>query len=1684
MLTNNTLDSSTIYESRAAKAARFHDVFHKEKKAFFADRPDFPISSVEGRESQSPTDLPLFDTSAQEIHRAESLPPHNIPSSRLPSSIFITGDHIPSAASSPTGAYADLSLDSDKGGEFTSSKNRRRFPSEAFESEQRGKSPRHRAIMGGAEDMPQRSSSPLKRPASELEPDVPLSSQKEDVDMVMVPDTQEDSEVAIAAPTAIRAVSMDMLRDESTKEDAAQSVTATENVQNIDPKTEIPPIDVQVATVTSLIRAARDGPLTEGDKTYLVSRKWLEKVTSNTSEARAKSKKVVEEKIGPVDNSNIIQQIIPQPGREDFVQLKHGIGEDLFELFPGDAWDMVLEWHDIMTGTKPIVRFAHNTNPDKGPNAIANVSYEYHPPIFHIHRVWSELGDKVDAATKSANPDAPVVVASRSMRMHDFLKLIKEIAGVPIKQKIRLWRVPRTLPAADPALSIANGAATPPSSRPGTPTVDTNATAPEVQDSWKKLLLGVADFTKVERDSGRMKIEFEDSTVNENYNGNLNLGQLGLGDDQAIVIDELVEGKDGFVSNTRASPNGKANGVGRKNNSSIIVSSQNNSGRNSPAPSSSYNLRSFNRKSKNGRTPGTVGLGNLGNTCYMNSALQCVRSVEELTKYFVHDVYKAELNSDNPLGHGGCVAKAYADLLKEIYKEPAPVSVQPRNFKNTVSRFATQFSGYGQQDSQEFIGFLLDGLQEDLSRVRKKPYIEKPDSTDEMIGNPEAIREMATKVWDITKQRDDSVIADLFTGMYKSTLVCPHCDKVSITFDPFNNMTLQLPIESIWTRIVNFFPLNDKPVSVVVETDKHASVGTLKRIISQKVGVPAERIFSCEVYEGKFYKWYLDHEVASEAIEGAKDIANFYELETTPTNLPKDSGNKHTGFGKNNSTDNENLPWDSPEAEKLLVPVFHRRPKRERFGKKPTSGSWELTLTPHFIVVNRNEARSEEAIKRKLLEKVSTFTTWPSINDEYDPSSASESIDPDLVVTTGSDADSSGDGKFVAQSLDGEDELVDVAMKDSNPVHESTEQSPGAPLKVFNSRRPKWIDPAEFLAPELQNLFEISYIVDAKGGIPTAWAVNLDSTRYPKISERNPQVHQINEDDTSNDYDAIDSTAGSISSKSSRESSDDTNGLAPSITRMTEDLESDDDALKPISPHRALPVRPAAPKSGARVGPKNKRRTRNMKTYSKKGKSVARKRHQSEAESEQDAPDDGPLIRLGEGIVVDWNEDAWETLFGSYNDSDNFRGRPTYENPPTLVDLALDSKRQARESRRKQGITLEDCLDEFGKEEILSEMDTWYCPRCKEHRRASKKFEIWRTPDILIMHLKRFSASGFQRNKLVDHVDFPIEGLDLSSRVIESQDGKEEIYDLIAVDDHYGGMGGGHYTAFAKNFSDQKWYEYNDSSVSETKNLNSMVTKNAYLLFYRRRSSEPLGGKALRDIVNSLDNASSDEEDSGEGRRLGENSSQHGSPSALTGVGAALRRPELGSEDGGARTTVNLQALEHAPLDNDDTQGDELFYDNPLYLPSYSDVQASTETDEAIDMSDQNNVAPNLHQQSWGFEAFNHNSPTFASGAASEAGEAGSLYGSDGIEHGSNPDQATKDERELEFNNAMVDEDYQESYIPDTDVEGPNPLDVMAVSNAVKQRNRAEQRNYEIPVDTPEDEEPATEIHVEEGEGV
>lgn len=186
------------------------------------------------------------------------------------------------------------------------------------------------------------------------------------------------------------------------------------------------------------------------------------------------------------------------------------------------------------------------------------------------------------------------------------------------------------------------------------------------------------------------------------------------------------------------------------------------------------------------------------------------------------------------------------------------------------------------------------------------------------------------------------------------------------------------------------------------------------------------------------------------------------------------------------------------------------------------------------------------------------------------------------------------------------------------------------------------------------------------------------------------------------------------------------------------------------------------------------------------------------------------LITPGEGIILDWNEESYDALFGATAGSgDSFRGSLIWPKVEKIPDPKLHAIREDRKERKKKGIPLDECLDEFSREEILSESNAWYCPQCKEHRRARKRFELWTAPDILIIHLKRFTAGRRYGGKLEDRINFPVTGLDMTGRVEAPEEGKSLIYDLVAVDDHHGGMGGGHYTACAKNFIDNQWYEYN-----------------------------------------------------------------------------------------------------------------------------------------------------------------------------------------------------------------------------------------------------------------------------------
>lgn len=540
-----------------------------------------------------------------------------------------------------------------------------------------------------------------------------------------------------------------------------------------------------------------------------------------------------------------------------------------------------------------------------------------------------------------------------------------------------------------------------------------------------------------------------------------------------------------------------------------------------------------------------------------------------------------------------------------------------------------------------------------------------------------------------------------------------------------------------------------------------------------------------EVYKTRFFKHYDENSTVADQIQH-NDDAYLYELDDIPTNFPSPKGKKpkkpnyHGSNYRFDDDEEDQIPWDSPESEKLLIPVFHKVIKENKYNRSANAEGFGV---PFFIVVNREEAKSLDTIMGKILEKYQILTTRdlyegvPQIEEDDD-------VEQDEGVEVAEGSKEAGDEE---EEKDG---FVDVSMKDASSIVESdiTDDVERRPAKKANRRG---------LPPGLDDLFSVNITrkKGTEGGLVTGWQ-GLDSafdikdrlnsnpppsppprkqTLFPSVvnpGRLSPSSQVSDECDTFED-------APEPQEPMMQDASDDEEGAS---------FDNNSSYQRPVFPGAFM----------ASVSPNG--------FYNNSSGNSSKKTFKTPSRSQSPvATDENPLIRWGEGLICEWTEAGHYDIFGGKND-DDFRGRQAWLEAQVFDDPELIIRRRRREDRKKKGIHLEDCLDEFAKNEILSEEDPWYCPRCKVHRRASKKFELWKCPDILVIHLKRFSSSRNFRDKIDVLIDCPVEGLDLSNRVGLKENGQSLIYDLLAVDNHYGGLGGGHYTAYAKNWVDDKWY--------------------------------------------------------------------------------------------------------------------------------------------------------------------------------------------------------------------------------------------------------------------------------------
>jgi ubiquitin carboxyl-terminal hydrolase 8 len=202
-------------------------------------------------------------------------------------------------------------------------------------------------------------------------------------------------------------------------------------------------------------------------------------------------------------------------------------------------------------------------------------------------------------------------------------------------------------------------------------------------------------------------------------------------------------------------------------------------------------------------------------------------------------------------------------------------------------------------------------------------------------------------------------------------------------------------------------------------------------------------------------------------------------------------------------------------------------------------------------------------------------------------------------------------------------------------------------------------------------------------------------------------------------------------------------------------------------------------------------------------------------------------------------------LFKKREDSfiiDNFYGqfkstiicqscKKTSESFDQFVSLQLAIPQQETKS-----LSIFDCLEGFIASETLRGENKYYCTHCKKQvDTATKKFELFKIPNLLIIHIKRFDY--IFRRKLTQHIDFPVTFFDVEKFISPNQKNNipYTIYNLMSIINHYGDLDGGHYTAYCK--GKKSWYSFNDSSVTKIQDPLTLITPNAYILFYQLGST-------------------------------------------------------------------------------------------------------------------------------------------------------------------------------------------------------------------------------------------------------
>ncbi|NXF95188.1 UBP21 hydrolase, partial [Eubucco bourcierii] len=160
--------------------------------------------------------------------------------------------------------------------------------------------------------------------------------------------------------------------------------------------------------------------------------------------------------------------------------------------------------------------------------------------------------------------------------------------------------------------------------------------------------------------------------------------------------------------------------------------------------------------------------------CFMNAVLQCLSSTKPLRDYCL----RRDFQQEQPPGPRAPqeLTEAFADVIAALWHPDSSEAVNPGRFKAVFQKYVPSFTGYSQQDAQEFLKFFMDRLHVEINRKgRRTPSILSDTRRTPALEDPETLS---------------------FVGQLKSCLKCQACGYRSTTFEVFCDLSLPIPKKS------------------------------------------------------------------------------------------------------------------------------------------------------------------------------------------------------------------------------------------------------------------------------------------------------------------------------------------------------------------------------------------------------------------------------------------------------------------------------------------------------------------------------------------------------------------------------------------------------------------------------------------------------------------------------------------------------------------------------------------------------------------------------------------------------------------------------------------------------------------------------------------------------------------------